>query len=185
MLTGLAGAAAHDRAGNCGETSMTGPAQGACDGRGDFDFLIGRWRVRHRRLRTRLRGDTRWEEFAGTCTSWPILAGLGTVDDNLIALPAGAYRAATLRQFDPAARRWSIWWIDARRPGIEPPVHGGFADGIGTFLGDDVLDGRAIRVRFVWSDIAASTARWEQAFSADGGATWETNWQMAFTRALA
>src|SRR5689334_9203679 len=137
------------------------------DGRADFDFLVGRWRVRHRRLKTRLAGDTRWEEFGGTCTLWPILGGLGNVDDNVVELPGGTYRAATVRTFDPAARRWSIWWIDARRPGIEPPVHGGFVDGIGTFFGSDTLDGRPITVRFVWSQITATGARWEQAFSPD------------------
>jgi hypothetical protein len=153
------------------------------DGRGDFDFLVGTWRVRHRRLMTRLAGDTRWEEFGGTCTLRPVLGGLGNVDDNVIALPAGTYRAATVRTFDPVTRRWSIWWIDARRPGIEPPVHGAFKDGVGTFFGEDVLDGRKITVRFIWSAITPTSARWEQAFSADGGATWETNWVMEFARA--
>jgi hypothetical protein len=171
--------------------ASTAPPSGAgvpdavpADGRADFDFLIGQWRVRHRRLMTRLAGDTRWEEFDGTTTLWPIMGGLGNVDDNLIALPAGPYRAATVRQFDPVARRWSIWWIDARRPGIEPPVHGRFVDGVGTFFGDDVLDGRPITVRFLWSAITATGARWEQAFSADGGATWETNWVMEFARSV-
>jgi hypothetical protein len=155
------------------------------DGRADFDFFIGRWLVRHRRLQRRLAQDTKWDEFGGTCETRAILGGLGNVDDNVIELPGGTYRAATIRQFDPAARRWSIWWIDGRRPGIEPPVHGSFKDGIGTFLGDDVFDGRAILVRFIWSGITGSSARWEQAFSPDGGESWETNWIMNFVRAAA
>ena len=38
-----------------------------------------------------------------------------------------------------------------------------------------------IRVRFIWSGVTTPTPRWEQAFSDDGGETWETNWVMDFT----
>lgn len=153
------------------------------DGRGGFDFLVGRWTVAHRRLKRRLVGDTRWEEFGGMCESRPIVGGLGNIDDNVLELPAGTYRAATLRVFDPAARRWSIWWVDGRAPRLGPPVHGRFGGGIGTFHGEDVLeDGRPVLVRFTWSGITARSARWDQAFSADGGATWEDNWTMRFGR---
>jgi len=152
------------------------------DGRHDFDFLAGRWAVAHRRLRERLCGDTRWDAFAGRSEFRQIVGGLANVDDNIIALPAGTYRAATVRVFDPATGLWSIWWIDGRNPRLEPPVHGRFENGIGTFLGDDVFDGRPIRVRFIWSEITAQSARWEQAFSPDGGASWEANWIMTFRR---
>ena len=152
------------------------------DGRNDFDFCVGTWRVHHRRLQRRLAGDTHWDEFGGTCQMWKIMGGLGNVDDNVIELPGGTYRATTVRQFNPPTRRWSIWWIDARHHGIGAPVHGSFKDGIGTFLGDDVFDGRPIKVRFFWSDITATSATWQQAFSADTGATWEDNWFMRFER---
>ena len=102
------------------------------DGRHDFDFLLGRWAVSHRRLRERLVGNSVWEQFAGTADSRAIMGGLGNVDDNLLELPAGTYRAATLRVFDPATRLWSIWWIDGRRPALDPPVHGRFEEGVGT-----------------------------------------------------
>jgi hypothetical protein len=152
------------------------------DGRDDFDFFVGRWRVAHRRLRRRLAGDTEWEEFAGRSEMRQIVGGLGNVDDNVIELPAGTYRAATVRAFDPATGLWSIWWIDGRNPRLEPPVHGRFENGVGTFFGDDAFEGRPIRVRFIWSEITPRSARWEQAFSPVGGATWETNWIMTFTR---
>jgi hypothetical protein len=152
------------------------------DGRGDFDFLMGRWKLAHHRLRDRLVGDTHWEDFAGTCEASPIIGGLGNVDDNLLELPAGSYRAATLRLFNPATGLWSIWWIDARSATLGAPVHGSFEQGIGTFFGDDTLAGRPIRIRFVWSKITAASARWEQAFSADGGESWEMNWRMSFER---
>ncbi|RWB50225.1 MAG: DUF1579 domain-containing protein, partial [Mesorhizobium sp.] len=86
------------------------------DGRADFDFFFGRWNVSHRRLQKRLQDDTNWDVFGGTCEVRAILGGLGNVDDNVIELPVEAYRAATLRTFDPATRQWSIWWIDGRNP---------------------------------------------------------------------
>lgn len=152
------------------------------DGRHDFDFLLGKWAIAHRRLKRRLAGDREWQEFPGVCEARAIVGGLANVDDNAIALPAGAYRASTLRVFDPATAQWSIWWIDGRSPGLRAPVRGRFADGIGVFLGEDAHEGRAILVRFVWSAITERSARWEQAFSADGGASWETNWVMSFAR---
>jgi hypothetical protein len=149
----------------------------------DWDWLVGRWTVRHHRLKARLAGSTEWEDFAGTSALWLTLGGLGTVDDNVLELPSGTYRAVGIRAFDVKTGLWSIWWLDARASTIEPPVRGGFKDGIGTFEGDDTLNGRPIKVRFRWSRIAPSSAHWEQAFSPDGGATWETNWVMDFARA--
>lgn len=149
----------------------------------DFDFLFGHWHVLHRRLRHRLAGNDEWEEFDGTLDAQPLLGGLGNVDDNLVNLPAGAYRAAALRSFDPRTKRWAIWWLDARSPhAIDAPVVGGFERGIGTFHADETLNGRPIRVRFQWTDTQTASPRWEQAFSPDAGKSWETNWTMTFVR---
>src|SRR5690348_5013344 len=104
------------------DQSHSAPASGTRD----FDFLIGRWTVAHRRLRRRLQNDTQWDRFGGTCEMRPLLDGLGNIDDNLIELPDGAYRGSALRLFDPAAARWTIWWMDSREPGLQPPVHGRF-----------------------------------------------------------
>ena len=150
----------------------------------DFDFFHGRWTVRHRRLVQRLAGCSEWQTFGGSSHTWPLLGGTGNVDDNLIELPAGSYRAATLRSWNPAARTWQIWWLDARHPGsLGPPMVGRFEAGIGTFYADDSFGGRPIRVRFLWTGTGAPSPRWEQVFSTDGGATWETNWEMDFTPA--
>jgi len=150
----------------------------------DWDWLVGSWNVKHRRLKGRLVGSTTWEEFNGTSTLWLTLGGLGTVDDNLLELPGGTYRAVGMRAFDPKTGHWAIWWLDGRNPTtIDPPVYGGFKDGVGTFTGDDTLDGKPIKVRFQWTEMKANSAHWEQAFSPDGGATWEVNWRMQFTRA--
>jgi hypothetical protein len=149
----------------------------------DFDFVMGKWRVHHRRLKERLAGSDEWQEFEGSSEARPLLGGAGNVDDNVIELPAGTYRAVSLRSFDPQTQQWSIWWLDGRNPGrLDPPVVGGFKDGVGTFQGDDSFNGKPIVVRFIWSDITERSARWEQALSPDSGQTWEVNWIMAFTR---
>lgn len=151
----------------------------------DFDFLVGHWTVHHRRLKERLAGCTEWEEFRGACSLRPLLNGQANVDDNVLELPSGTYRAASIRAYDPATDRWSIWWLDSRHPhDLGTPVVGAFKDGTGTFLADDTLNGQPVRVRFLWTDITPSSARWQQAFSQDGGATWETNWIMEFQRVI-
>ena len=150
----------------------------------DFDFYMGKWRVHHRRLKERLAGNDEWQEFEGTSTAWPILDGAGNVDDNVLELPGETYRAISLRSFDPETGSWSIWWLDGRNPHgpLDPPVVGRFVDGVGTFLAEDTLRGQPIIVRFLWSNITGNTCRWEQAFSPDGGKTWEVNWVMESTR---
>ncbi|WP_291834358.1 DUF1579 domain-containing protein [Brevundimonas sp.] len=148
----------------------------------DFDFQTGDWRVRHRKLKGRLVGSTEWVEFGGTCRAVGLMAGEANVEDQMLEDPDGAYRAAAFRRRDPATGVWSIWWHDGRSSQVDPPVQGRFEDGVGRFFAEDSLDGRPIRVRFTWSDITPTRARWEQAFSADGGATWEVNWIMTFER---
>jgi hypothetical protein len=149
----------------------------------DFDFFIGDWDVRHQRLKERLTGCTEWERFAGRNIAKKILGGFGNVDDNVLYLPGKTYRAVTLRSFDAQSMTWSIWWLDSRTPGsLDVPVVGRFDGGIGTFFATDTLEGKPIVVRFLWSVPEPDAPRWEQAFSADGGVTWETNWIMEFTR---
>ncbi|MCY1127461.1 DUF1579 domain-containing protein [Frigidibacter sp. RF13] len=150
----------------------------------DFDFFFGRWKVQHRRLKHRLAGSDEWEEFDGSSEMWPTLGGNGNLDDNVVNIPSGSYRAITMRSFDPQTGTWAIWWLDARRPHqLDAPVIGRFESGVGTFYADDTFDGRPIKVRFLWLDTGTDQPRWEQAFSTDGGASWETNWLMRFTRA--
>jgi hypothetical protein len=155
------------------------------DGRGDFDFLHGSWTVRNRRLARRLQGSDDWQEFDSVATVRPILHGLGNVDtisaENIPGI--GAFEGVTLRLFDPEQRTWTIFWASTGSPGrLDPPLTGRFSDGRGVFEGDDSLDGQPVRVRFEWTTDGANSARWQQAFSGDGGRTWEVNWVMEFTR---
>jgi hypothetical protein len=153
----------------------------------DFDFFMGIWKCHHRYLVRRLAGCHDWLEFDGTCAARKILDGWGNTDENDIRLPGTRYTGMSLRTWNPDTSRWSIYWLDSRRPGhVAPPVRGGFEDGrsgkLGIFYGDDEIEGLAIRVRFLWSRITPDSARWEQAFSRDEGNSWETNWYMDFTR---
>jgi hypothetical protein len=149
----------------------------------DFDFLHGEWRVAHRRLRRRLAGCQEWDRLDGTMRCWPILGGIGNIDE--FVLPALNVRGATLRLFDLADRRWALHWSSTVTGRLDPPLYGTFRDGVGEFHGEDVFDGVPIRVRFLWDEISDGHCRWQQAFSHDGGATWETNWVMELDRVSA
>jgi hypothetical protein len=150
---------------------------------GDFDFLAGTWQVHHRRLldplghRPGAAGET--IEFAGVHAGFSYFAGAVSVDEATLAGPG--QRGLTFRVLDPQTSQWSIYWVSSRDGRLQPPVRGGFADGTGTFCGTEQLDRHAVGVRFTWSDITATTARWCQAFSVDGG-DWDENWEMTFTR---
>lgn len=147
-----------------------------------FDFLLGKWNVRHQHLKKLLAGSSDWEEFPGTLEVQPILHGLGNIDENVIDTRKGQFLATTVRVFDPKSHQWSLYWIDGRVPGIDKPVVGRFSGRIGHFYSDDDYKGRPIKVRFIWRDLGPTRAAWEQAFSVDAGKTWETNWTMDFSR---
>ncbi len=148
----------------------------------DFDFLIGSWRVLNRRLTERLKNCDSWEEFEATLSVRPILGGLGNVDQFRTTLNGVEFEGVTLRLFNPATREWSLYWADSARGELQPPLVGRFQEGRGEFFSRESHNDIPILARFVWDDITENSARWEQAFSTDDGATWESNWIMEFTR---
>jgi hypothetical protein len=148
----------------------------------DFDFWMGRWIAHNRRLRKRLAGSDEWDEFEGTVIARRILDGMGNEDEFRTDFDGG-FVGMSFRFFDPVKKQWSIYWADSRRSGeLDPPVLGTFSGDTGVFEGPDVFEGRPILVRYTWSRVTTPTPRWEQAFSEDGGETWETNWITDFTR---
>jgi hypothetical protein len=152
----------------------------------DFDFMIGRWSVRHRRLNERLCGCTDWTVFEGLSSTTKILGGFGNVEDNMLCFPAGDVKAAAFRSFDVESKTWAIWWLDGRAPHtLDVPVVGKFSGKTGLFFAEDKIDGKPIKVRFTWQVNPGSNPVWEQAFSNDSGASWETNWIMEFERSEA
>lgn len=148
----------------------------------DFDFLLdGPWVVEHRRLTD----AGTWQEFDGTSRVEPLAGGFGHLDRLVIpaSQATGAVEAFTIRLFDPGDGAWRVWWSSSTRPGhLDPPMTGRFVDGVGTFEGDDAPGPVPTRLRFVWQPHADGGPRWEQARSADGGATWHTDWTMDFRR---
>jgi hypothetical protein len=157
---------------------------GNLSGLHDFDFLIGRWQVHHRRLNERLANSHEWVEFEGTLSTRQLMDGWANMGDNLFKMPGGEVRGVSLRSYDPRTGQWAVWWLDGGNPSgnLDPPIKGKFEKGVGTFYADDTLRGKTIRVRVTWSHLTASSARREQAFSPDGGKTWETNWVTEFRR---
>ena len=167
------------------ETDDSRPASGLASlcSSNDFDFQIGSWCVKHRRLMTRLANSDDWEEFDGTCEMTTLLGGNGNIEDNVLNIGSGAYRAVALRSYDPGRACWAIWWLDDRNPHtLDVPVIGRFEGGIGSFYADDSIEGSQVRIRFLWTRTDTPSPRWEQAMSSDGGNTWETNWTMNFER---
>ncbi len=158
------------------------------DGIRDFDFLLGRWRVDNRRLRKRLQNNDEWETFDATQHNQALPGGIGNFDDFIADSWRPGFVGMSLRLFNPQTKLWSIYWLDNNTAGLDtsglllPPVVGKFDQGVGVFECDDELDGKPIRLRYTWSDISPDSARWEQAMSPDGGATWEMNWRMLFQR---
>ena len=148
----------------------------------DFDFFMGSWTVRNRYLGELLRASDDWQEFEATSEARPLPGVLGN-EDEFRTEALGGFVGMSFRFFDPEAKRWSIYWADSRRPGVlDPPVFGAFSNGSGVFEGTDVLAGKPILVRFTWTEVDTGAPRWEQAFSGDGGESWELNWVMEFAR---
>jgi hypothetical protein len=151
----------------------------------DFDLRVGEWVSHNRRLKERLAGNHEWVEFDGTQSFRLLMDGFANVDENVLSLPGDVYKGVTLRAYDSKTGQWAIWWLDGRNPfgEMDPPVKGRFVNGVGVFYANDTLRGKPVRVRFTWSAITANSAHWEQAFSPDGGKTWEVNWTTDFSRA--
>lgn len=147
-----------------------------------FDLFWGRWRIANERLTERLVGSSEWERFEAECDCRPVLGGIGNVDSFETNHWQGGFRGGTIRIFDPTGDCWRLHWMDTIRCQVFPPVVGSFAEGVGTFFGEDREGDVPVGVRFIWSGITPTGATWEQAFSTDDGATWETNWIMRHTR---
>jgi hypothetical protein len=154
------------------------------DGQHDFDWEIGNWATHVRVLRNPLSGAAPdWAEFRGTSLVKPILGGRANSVELSVKNDKGAIEGVSLRLYNPQARQWSLNYATVRGGVLTAPVYGSFdGRGRGQFHGQDMLDGRAILVRFVISPVSPNEARFEQSYSADGGATWETNWIAVDTR---
>lgn len=147
-----------------------------------FDFEFGTWRTQLRVLIAPLSGSNEWAEFEGTSVVRPVLDGQANMVELRVEGPTGRIRGASLRLYDPEARQWSLHYANMRTGRMGAPVVGSFSDRRGEFYGHERINGRMVLVRFIISDITTDSVRFEQAYSDDGGRTWEVNWIAVDTR---
>lgn len=166
--------------------AQTAPATAAQrDGGHDFDFIIGEWKVHLRRLPDRLVGSNRWIEYEGKAIHRKLLDSNANFEEFEVRSLDGQHhiKGQTLRLYNPESRQWSIYLVDLAKGTLGlPPVVGEFDGKQGEFYDQEVWKGRAILVRYQWFDLGPKAARMEQAFSADGGKSWEVNWICEFSR---
>lgn len=156
------------------------PAAPVRDGSHDFDFEYGPWRMPNHRLVKRLVGSHDWEDFVTCDEGSPLPGGIGGMD----IMRANYWKdfvGVTIRTYDPKMGLWRLYWVDNHYSGgvIGSPLTGRFEGNVGVFTGHDTYNGKPVTVRFIWTvnpKGSKAVAKWEQAFSADGGKTWETNW---------
>lgn len=163
-----------------GVDSQQAPA--ARDGQHDFDFSFGTWKIHVSRLLKPLTGSTTWSEYDGTGVCRKVWNGRANLLEIEIDGPAGHIEGLGLRLYNPDARQWSLNWTNSGQGILQSPSIGEFKNGRGDFFDQEPFNGRAILVRGSFSEITADSSYFEQAFSEDGGKTWETNWKMTFTR---
>jgi hypothetical protein len=152
------------------------------DGQHDFDFEFGSWKAHIRRLQHPLTGSRDWVEYDGASVVRKIWGGRANLGELDVAGSAGRIDGLSLRLYNPRTGQWAVSWANSLDGSLTVPLIGQFAGGRGEFYSADTLDGRAIFARFIFSDIKATSFQIEQAFSADGGKTWETNWIATFNR---
>jgi hypothetical protein len=168
---------------NSGVTSTTVQnSQSFRDGQHDFDFEFGAWTAHLARLLHPLTGSTTWVHYVGTSVVRKIWNGRANYGELEVSGPAGHIEGLTLRLYDPQSHQWKISWASSSDGTLGQPMIGAFKNGHGEFFDQELLDGRAICVRFIFSDITPNAFRFEQAFSDDGGVTWEVNWIATFAR---
>jgi hypothetical protein len=149
----------------------------------DFDFEHGRWRTTLRRRLHPLSGSDIWVDYVGTTIVRPVSGGRANLAELDVSGPEGHLLGLSLRLFEPNHRRWTLNFSNMASGTLAAPMTGGFGGGPrGVFYSAEEFDGRRVLVRFVIESTSADSCRFEQAFSADGGATWETNWIAMDTR---
>jgi hypothetical protein len=152
------------------------------DGQHDFDFEVGTWNTHVRRLLHPLSGSAAWAEYDGTTVVRKVWSGRAILLELEMDGAGGHFEGLSLRLYNPASRQWSLNFANSSSGTLGAPTIGEFRDGRGEFYDQETLDGRAILVRFVISGISHDAVHFEQAFSDDGGRSWEVNWIATDTR---
>jgi hypothetical protein len=152
------------------------------DGQHDFDFNFGTWKTHVSRLQHPLTGSRTWVEYDGISVVRKVWNGGASLFELEVDGPAGHIEGVGLRLYNPQSHQWSLNWTNSAVGAMTTPSIGEFKNGRGDFFDQEPFNGRMVFVRGSFSDITANSSRFEQAFSDDGGKTWETNWMMTFVR---
>lgn len=167
-------------AGSCqvpARAQAAAPSSAMRDGRHDFDFELGTWKFRVRRLANAMSGGHRWVELDGTTKTCRLWNGRAQIEQMEVSGAGQSIEGMTLRLYNPQTHQWSLYWATSKGGSIGgPPNIGEFKDGVGEFYADDMYEGRYVLIRYVWSRITARSAHFEQSLSGDGGRTWVANW---------
>jgi hypothetical protein len=149
------------------------------DGQRDFDFLVGSWKIHLKRLVQPEHGAKQWVDLEGTVVCRQVFDGRAEVEEFNVESRDKKMRIQGLatRFYNPASHQWSIWWANAKDGAMfPPPVVGEFKNGRGEFYDQEIVDGRFVFTRFVWTATTTNSPHFEQSISADGGKSWELNW---------
>ena len=167
---------------NAAQAAVSPPA--ARDGQKDFDWEIGTWTTKVKVRRNPLTGAAPdWAEYEGTSVIKPLLGGRANFVELSVGGPRGRIEGGSLRLYNPQTQQWNVNYISLSNGLLTAPVFGGFnGSGRGAFYGQDTIDGRAILVRFIMTQVSPREAQFEQAYSTDGGQSWEVNWIAVDTR---
>jgi hypothetical protein len=163
--------------------ATTGAQEAASDGASDFAPLIGSWKFQVKRLQHPLSGSTTWIDLQGTGECFKVWDGRANLDTIEADGPTGHLEGLTLRLFNPQTHQWSLYWANSKIAKLDPPQVGEFQNGHGDFYAQDTINGRTILIRYDWTNLTTSMPHFEQAFSDDGGKTWEVNFIADQTRA--
>jgi hypothetical protein len=149
-----------------------------------FDFDLGTWKTHSSRLLHPLTGSKDWVELDGTSVVKKVWGGKANLAEYRADGPvAGHLELMALRWFNPTTHEWNI---DFATPNVgmfgAVPGVGQFKNGRGDFYDYELIGGKSVLVRFSMWSIDADHAQSEQAFSDDGGKTWEVNWINKYTR---
>jgi hypothetical protein len=163
---------------------LPAPAYSA-DGQHDFDWEVGTWDTQLKRLRDPLSGKTEWLAYSGTSVIKPVMGQRANLVELDVRGSAGQIAGVSLRLYQPATGQWRLHFANLANGLMTDPMHGAFHQGLGTFYGQDSVNGRFVLVRFLIIPVASDQYRFEQAYSSDGGKNWETNWIAIDTRRTA
>jgi hypothetical protein len=151
-------------------------------GQHDFDFDFGAWRTHSSRLLHPLTGSTTWVDMDGTTVVRKVWDGRANLAEYKADGSAGHIELLSLRWFNPTTQEWNLDFATPSVGTLGIPGVGAFKNGRGDFYDLEPINGKSVLVRFSIWRITPDTAQSEQAFSDDGGKTWEVNWINRYTR---